>query len=357
MRLNGSQIRRLVKGFLDGFTDKAAIEEWLRDEMDKELEDIVALSNRKTMVGKLIKVAETENWLLPMLEKLAAQKSYIPEFAEVLAEIKPRTAAPGFNHYNVTVMRRNMALINRTALRDAVRDLNSDPGYRVLVVDGPPLSGKTHSAHFITYLSEALSSFQVVWLDLQRVPLLSEDRRLSPMDLGREIAEQMEIYGKAESDGLFDKQAEQDARWARRFSNWLRGALHNMDGDWWLVIDGFNSAVLSQQARDLIEELAISTHFRILDLRIVLLGYSDPMPTSLQSCYHKEDLGTIGTEELLRFFVQVYEERKARGSREYTEVDVAGAVAQVMRKVDMANARSLSMLSRAVIEVANAINE
>jgi hypothetical protein len=72
------------------------------------------------------------------------------------------------------------------------------------------------------------------------------------------------------------------------------------------VIDEFNKVPVSQQAADFFKELATRVSTTLINVRLVLLGYSDTLSTNVEPGVIREQVSYLREEDLLIYFAELY---------------------------------------------------
>jgi hypothetical protein len=188
---------------------------------------------------------------------------------------------------------RRFVVLDRSALRSAVRQLMSPFGQRILVVNGPPGSGKSFTAQFIQRVAEQTGAFQVAYVDL--------DRALGPVPGAVDLAETLALQ-MGESASL-PRPEGSPARQVRELAYWLVGRAVASDRDWWWVLDGLSSPALPDDLRDLVLVLADQIAGASAPLRLVLLGFDQQLPSSKFVIY--EQLTSIGARDVADFLTEL----------------------------------------------------
>ena len=342
IKLNSSQYRQLTEAFMEAFPDKADLRALLLFEFafniaklgDDRLDDIVM---------SLILEFESSGKLLDLLDKAVQQKPGNAKLQSVKDTFVPLTIQANVDHFSVCFIGdEERALINRLDLRESLKNLirSQAGGKRVLVVKGPPVSGKSYSFEMISYLYEALQNFKFVWIDLK--PYQS----VTPEDIARRIVDRI---------GLPDNVIpivgqEQDSRWIQSFCDRLEREVEDAPDIWLLVIDGFTQWKLSDFANELIHELARRIRLSLPRLRMVLLGY-EGLPPDIEKTAIREEIKAIDERDLINFFMRIYEERQ----KTMTPDDITNKVAEVLRAVDPSNPRRVELIGAEVARVCKTI--
>ncbi|MFZ0747778.1 MAG: effector-associated domain EAD1-containing protein, partial [Pyrinomonadaceae bacterium] len=72
----------------------------------------------------------------------------------------------GLDSYSATVLRGGRVFLNRQQLRQALKELTSPQGRRILIVNGPPGSGKTYTREYVYDVTFSTPNNRVVYVDL-----------------------------------------------------------------------------------------------------------------------------------------------------------------------------------------------
>ncbi|HEU4766747.1 MAG TPA: effector-associated domain EAD1-containing protein [Pyrinomonadaceae bacterium] len=342
IRLTPDQYERLTDALGEAF-DLAGLDQLLEFRLGKKLYWESGGTSGKEMVYKLIGTAQRDRWLHKLIEA-AVSKNRTPALEQIANELQPAIRAATRDHFNVTFVDNNLALVNRTELRKFLKQLADiqPTGGRILVVNGPPSSGKTYSIELISYLNRALRNFNFVLIDLQKMP-----GEIRPKHIAESIVSQMSL----ERTVVPDEDQEQDSRWNLLFCNYLQAALRNAAEPWWIVIDGFNHARLSPAVNDLVKELSGRIRLTLREHRLVLLSYPESLSPEVERVALRETLTHISQQDLISFFGQVYFE----SNQTYFPKDIAERIGEVFRAVDPASPQYMEKLSTEVVKVANSI--
>ena len=88
--------------------------------------------------------------------------------------------------------------------------------------------------------------------------------------------------------------------------DWLVGEVNKMQDTWWVIIDGFQSAVLPTATTDLIRHLVDwADSMMPPPLRIVLLDYPEVIPGETASNIKREKITRVSDVDLRDFFKQL----------------------------------------------------
>ena len=235
------------------------------------------------MAVRIVERAEREFWTTNLIAGLAAftpNNVQVRAFLDAYPELDPRGAPPAVNHYGAEFLVGGRLFLCRPDLRRVLREMGEGLSSRVLVVNGSPVTGKTFTRDFVSYVLEfdparRSEGFRFAYLDLdqQESTLETVAKRLA-FALGMDPET---IPKRPTAD------REQDSRWLPDLHQWLcDGITRATYPGCWLLVDGFRVS-LPAAGLDLIQMLAefadIGANGR---LRLLLLSFprADALPYS-----------------------------------------------------------------------------
>jgi pimeloyl-ACP methyl ester carboxylesterase len=214
--------------------------------------------------------------------------------------------------------------INRASFRQALRDLTSENGaVRVVAIDGPTRSGKSHSKFLIEYL-ERLGRYDKALISLED----DTPGTFTPDLLISQVVKR--TGGSTKNLHLQQTAAETKERWIKRLADDLLSYLNRRARAIFIVLDGFEQPSLLTDTRNLVQEL-LKRAATEAKLRIALLGYpKDLLPQEVSGRIVAEPITGFTESDLRRFFVQYARDRgKTNPSSGVVDVfvqDVSAAV-------------------------------
>jgi hypothetical protein len=184
------------------------------------------------------------------------------------------------------------AFIDRSMLRDHVRDMADPDGPRVLIVTGPSCSGKSYSWYLINHVRREgeFSPHPVNFSQWSGPPA-------GPADVMRLVA--ATLCWEAPP---VDHTALDDAQ-ARTLLYWFIGKMAKEPGRTWLIFDGLLGPTVTDAALRLIEGIATAAEQGTAgELRVVLIEYSRSLPQDVDPYALREPIKQVGVTELRAFF-------------------------------------------------------
>ena len=163
MPLNADQRLRIMAALEQAFPTEAHLEDLVfAVDLPKPttLSLITTANGIHSQVRDLITIADADGWLPKLVEQAANDRSSNETLTRFRDEIKPLILEANANHYHVLLMG-NRPLIDRDPLRQAVERLSTGQK-RILVINGEPVSGKSHTIWFIRHLHEQHKNFDLL---------------------------------------------------------------------------------------------------------------------------------------------------------------------------------------------------
>lgn len=350
MKLSGKELERLHEALLEAFT-REDLELMLEFKTGRQLDRLAPEGDLESVVFAVISRAQRENWLADLVKGGHATNPASPllrQFHDWFVSLPGISVAA--DPYDVLYMYDREPLLGRAELRRHVKTLNlPNAGARIFVVDGDPVSGKSYTLNYISYLKEYVGGFQFAWVDLQALTL--KFGALLPEDVGQSIGRQLRL----DLATMPARGNEQASRWSQFFCDWFTGVVSQSDEIYWIVLDECRR-YLRQDIRDLVQELAQRIAFQLDNVRLVLLHQKkSDLPVNVLARVEEERIQTIGETELIEFFQSIHGRFRAGVSDEEFENRIVNSVARVLRHVPPAGDRRLEYLSAAAREEAISI--
>jgi hypothetical protein len=121
-----------------------------------------------------------------------ALRDFIDQLPEIdLAQDVP-AAVPESNPFGGRLLPQRRAFLDRNPVRAALTDLSSADGPRVLVVDGPSGSGRSHVWYLVSHGCDRLGLPRNVAVRIQPSSSSVDAKAWEPLDLMNDIAERLE---------------------------------------------------------------------------------------------------------------------------------------------------------------------
>jgi|GEM_PF-4561047 len=318
--------------------------------LDKKLADVVPPSGLTypQTVETAVSVAAQEGWAWSMVEqalKVNPGSPYLKAFIAKHPSFDPGKGPPAIaDALMAHMLRGGRCFIDRTQLRAALKELHADER-RVLVVTGERQTGKTYTRELISFFGRQNRDQRPIYIDLDRTVY-------EALSLTQEIGALMGMDIKT----IPPQDDEQKARWAHRLSGWIIARLTNPgDVNYWFIFDGFRERTLLPDTKEFIEQLAIQAETNVPQCRVVLLNYKENLPPTISDYVGREEITTIGRDELLDFFEQLNLDHQ----KKYAPADLTGKVDVILKQVDDTIAdkpeiklERLRLLNKAVNETA-----
>jgi hypothetical protein len=265
--------------------------------------------------------------LLALLQRLiqhprGPQAPLIPPIQTRIANLAPPLPfPPGGRAWDTCFLAVELPFLGRGVTRTAFEDFDNPLGLkpnaaRVLVVNGPPGSGKTFTGDFLRLL---------VGLHPNTTGVASLDfatwrgEALEADVLARQLASQM-TNNAAAAEPVSPPDAQREERWGRSLAIWLERVAHGTGRVWHLLLDNFHLPGVPLSAHLFIDELLSGLSGRPIawdapdrdmgpSLRLVLLGYERPLKER-NDLVRVDNIGPITPAELRTHFRGFYQWRQ-----------------------------------------------
>jgi hypothetical protein len=288
------------------------------------------------LVMAVVRHAETDGWLLDLIRKAVELRNNLdPDLNEWRTELttrQPPAMAIPARVFDACCLSGSHLLVDRRRLRAALRSLVAPAGKRILVVrdDPPPAdpfqapkTGKSHTLQMVAYLSLVQGTFDFIEIDLQ--PMAQAISTIRPIDLARRLFKKLGYTATLSepTDSAWD-------RWNIEFCDDLEVLARQRQRPIWIVIDSFNLVLLPTPTVGLLREIAVRINRQLANVRLVLLGYGDTLPSHVSAMIEEEKIAPIGETELIEFFATAFPERNLP----VTDETIADAVERVFERID-----------------------
>jgi hypothetical protein len=208
------------------------------------------------------------------------------------------------NPVEACIIRGRAVLFNRTQLRTHVKELLSVDGRNVLVVHGAKGSGRSHSLEFVVHVRARLETFRTVIVDLEKFPV-----DVDPRDVVQHMAEELAMPPDPSwPDG-------QPARVNISLVTAFTRHIDSLDEPVWVIVDGYDHMKAHREVIELFAELAERAEGDRLNLRLMLLGWDEPLRPKLDSVVLHETIDPMDRNVLVEFFTRFLSDQQQPASR------------------------------------------
>jgi hypothetical protein len=306
--------------------------------------------NFNDIVHQLLAWAEQEGRERELVTKAAAERPAKSDLQatvrQVLAHLDRVAPLPWYTSHDpfeTCFVRDERAFVDRACLRENLRRLDKPKGLRTMVVNGERRSGRSYSLKLIEYLGDDREDLGIVPIDLSTV-----DPDYGPDSLARRIALRI---GRAEALDWMPKQQAQAARWSQELADWLVPEFEPTGKTWWIVVDHVDRTQVRSETLDLLLNLALAAE-STRSLRLVLIGWSEPMPQELDDWVCHERVAAIERGMVRDFFVRFADDKRTK----FAPGTIDRAVTYVMNAMPDNGEDRLKMLGDTVADVARALD-
>jgi Effector-associated domain 1 len=350
LELTTSQWIDLDQALTDAY-DKDTFGRMLLQRCNRRLDSIIVPENVSfpTIVDRVMGEARDTGWLPQLIRGSLAfvpGNPLIQQFIINYPEFDPTIPPPPVaDPYNACLLRAKRVFINRRGLRQALKELGTPDGPRVLVVTGERATGKTYTHEMISHLASRIQGHRPpVYVDL-------DVYQYKPVELAEAIGHRM---GRPDIDTIPKQYDDQSPRWNEKLCDWLVGGVtRDQPNIWWFVLDGFRKKTALPEMVDFIEKLAVLVERSVTRLRLVLLNYTQLLPDNIDSVVGRDRIEPIGRSDLESFFQQISRER----AQPYDDEELRNVIDEILTQVEDkvtrvadGNERRLEYINAAVLK-------
>lgn len=237
---------------------------------------------------------------LRRLVQVIAEHNQGRRVKELLAEVESLPTATTGDPFCASLLSGLRPMFDREPLRDRLRELADDDGWRVFVVNGPRTSGKSHSWFLMSHVSAHVGGFECARVDLAswQGPAMTA---VEVMDL---VAVELGWTRPA-----VDTTAQEETQ-LRILLAWFKRQARTLSGPLWLVFDAVDGPTLSASGSRLVTELANAAgNAEAGPLRVVLLGFDGTLANTVDAFAPRVPLSYLAVDDLKAFFADVADQR------------------------------------------------
>lgn len=295
---------------LDALPEHADLDLFVDNHLGETLGNIVALNvpgaDHRWVILGVVRWARKEGQIDRLVKALHDHHGHHASVRALVRQVFPGApstgaAAPAWTAHLPCCIDDATVVIGRERLQRAIEVVERRNGVNVVVVQGPPRSGKTFTYRVIDALAPVYN-YRVAWLHLRDDVAAGS----GPEAFVRALLYQMGLGAIA----LPERGGDPIERWTETLVDWVIGQLRPLragGAPWWIIVDGCDAPGASG-LRVLLRRLAAKIHVVLRrDVRLCLLGYDEPLPDPLRGL-QPEVLAPIGERELARFFRLAFEQ-------------------------------------------------
>jgi hypothetical protein len=318
----------------------------LVDLSGRTFDDIVpANAVLPSAIPAVIMNAQNEGWLADLVAQMKLQNQGRVDIQAFTLNLPAPDAVAIVDPYVDRVIRRNRLLVNREPLRNKVRNMETDPLVKFLIVTGEEKTGKTWSRHFVTHIWEQRRTFDLGWIDL--VDIYERTPKTEPLT-PEPVAARMFSYLKLAANLLPEKDDEKYERWSQRVCEQVIRSLPALPKPCWLMFDGFNSVPLHDGTIAFIEQFAGIVESSLPDVHVVLIGWRGTLSSDAEALAERDVCQVMSDEDIKDFFERVHKARSPALGNDEIAKKVAQSFANVKRAVQAGATVTNAVLGDAV---------
>jgi hypothetical protein len=328
--LTGEEVAKLHAALISGFPTYDHLEMMVRFDFEESLATITSNSDRSvsSAVFELIRWAESEGRVPELLRGALQRNPTNQVLAAVcsllllaIAQRQPSKHYQPADVYGTSLIPGGRPFIGRRLLRNALARLNRPRAEGILVVNGPPRSGKSYSLELISYVTQWRGTSLLAAVDVKS----QASGHIGPAQLLRNLAVQLRF-----PLDNFPRQHSQSSRWVRELADWFNREVRQSGKTCWIVLDGFDHQDIPLETLELIYRLMLQASRGSESLRLILLQYSEnQLPFDVKGNVLTESISAVTRADLEEFFTDIL----AHSDTQYSPSDIAPLVDEMLAKV------------------------
>jgi hypothetical protein len=284
--------------------------------------------------------------------------------APVAAPAPAAAPAAGVDPWRTVLLDTDQPFLDRTTFRTDCRLVAMAGSKPILSITGEPDTGKSYSVRYLASVSKffrgGAGEFLTKEVRLDRLNGVVETGA-SPEVGGLRLAQRLarDIVGEGLPDYIVNTVgSEQDAAWAADAASWMISTATACPLRW-IILDGFETTVLSSSAQALINSLlaAVAMDGKV---RIALIGYPGNLAWCASKLRHVElDLAEFAdprqlTQHVINYLLDVREAAVERRRPPFSDQELHADVHDVLSRFDPASP-DLSALEASLTEIAERV--
>ena len=276
-------------------------------------------------------------------EEVDASGNLVPRSEATQTTIEPEPGTPPESDpFEALFLSGGQPFVNRAVLRQSLRQMASGDGPRILIIHGPPGSGKTASGmvahHVATLLGQPIVAVSAVRLSTAQ---------LQPERIIRDVARQFGLDVRSIPTSESGDASRQYTLY--QLIDWLVRQVNAIGSVCWLIFDDLDTGFLPEETEELIVELARAIHRELSPLRLILLGYLGDLPDEIESSVFREHIAPMSQRDVSDYIRHVVRTRGLNVSNEAID-EVVSLVLRERSPDQRLDRRDLSALVLPMIE-------
>ncbi len=261
MKLSHAEANQLSRKLVAAFPERGKLDIILgQPPMNTSLARIADRGTLETEYFQLVTVANTEGWIGDLLEGLRNGDRISPDLIATIdgfAGLRAPSSVPA----HLELLLDGTPFVNQHPLRHALLTMTQPHGPKVLQVTGAPLSGRTYSRYLIAHVGRRVNA--KVYLSPP----------IEATTTARDVVEDLALMMRLGTPPTL-ADTPQDSTAVTRMVRWLVAAAQDLQHDWWLVFDGFDTQKIGDSVLMLMHGLAQSVGVGQPDrIRLFLLAW------------------------------------------------------------------------------------
>jgi hypothetical protein len=320
LRFPQKVIETLHGAVLLSFPDEATLRLWVQFKLGENLNIIKRDPGLSVIILDLFYYVESRDKWVEFLQG-GIDSADRPIFCKVCKETLeamrrqlPRAAGTAEAKPKLLIWDRT-PFVDREPFWIDINELRSSPQKRVLVVNGPPKSGKSYCGELIDHLRrDHWRAVRFTLIDLKN----GQSPDMKPVELCRRILLKLRISA---GEPLPPLPGQKPDRWARDVAAWLGTQISQINCEVWVVLDGFNDLAIAEETHVFLGALAEEAGDQD-NFRLVLLDYEREFGGRTERATRRSSIEYVTASDLRTFLNLLDREYKISAKPEWQAAQV-----------------------------------
>jgi hypothetical protein len=299
LRLPQKVVESLHGAALVSFPDEAALRLWVQFKLGENLNTIKRDSGLPAIILDLFYHVDSGDRWVEFLQG-GIDSADRPFFSKVCKEALEAVRQRPAYVKGAAEAKPKLLIWDRTPFVDRepfwidINELRTSTRKRVLIVNGPPKSGKSYCGELVDHLRrDHWQGVRFTLIDLKN----GQSPDMNPEELCRRILLKLRISAGEPPPPLPGQKPD---RWARDLAAWLGTHIGQIKGEVWVVLDGFNDPAIAEETHVFLGALAEEAGDQD-DFRLVLLDYELPFGDRTERATRRTSIEYLTGSDLRTF--------------------------------------------------------
>ncbi|MAT98888.1 MAG: hypothetical protein CL608_17225 [Anaerolineaceae bacterium] len=250
--------------------------------------------------------------------------------------------------FEACFLNQGIPFIDRQDFRKQAKKLSKEGAKRLLIINGDPGVGKTHSKKFIEKIAP-YCEFKFCFIDMKKeTPSL-----FYPDTLATRLDSDITLPPHPDHPQIPLKE-EVSQKWAEVIGEWLIKKMKLEQGQCWIALDGFAHEDLPAPTKRLVNDLVEAVWDRLPHVRLILLDYPlDDLDEEIRLFVEEEDIEVVTQPELEEYMIKAVKELRLQKDT----VELREKAREIVEGLSAAPEKHMAEIKVGVINTAKSLSQ